>query len=46
MAKIQRLPDSVALKYSELMQQCIQPVPDGANISFKSKESGGISVLV
>lgn len=41
MAKIQRLPDSVALQYSELMQQCIHPAPDGANISFKSKKVSG-----
>ena len=24
-------------QYSELMQNCIHPVPDGSNISFKSK---------
>lgn len=41
MAKIQRLPDTVALQYSELMQQCIHPAPDGANISFKSKKVAG-----
>ncbi|MEE9493181.1 MAG: GSU2403 family nucleotidyltransferase fold protein [Gammaproteobacteria bacterium] len=38
MVEIQRLPDSVALQYSELMQQCVMPAPDGANISFKSKK--------
>lgn len=41
MAEIQRLPDTVTLQYSELMQQCIQPAPDGANISFKSKRVAG-----
>jgi len=38
MAEIQQLPDTVALQYSELMQQCVHPAPDGANISFKSKK--------
>ncbi|MEE9345519.1 MAG: GSU2403 family nucleotidyltransferase fold protein [Methylococcales bacterium] len=37
MSKIAKLPDIVALQYSELMQQCIHPAPDGANLSFKSK---------
>lgn len=41
MAEIQRLPDTVALQHSELMQQCIHPAPDGANISFKSKKVAG-----
>lgn len=41
MAKIQRLPDTVLLQYSELMQQCVHPAPDGANISFKSKMVAG-----
>jgi len=41
MAEIQRLPDSVRLQYTELMQQCIHPAPDGANISFKSKLVAG-----
>ena len=41
MAEIRLLPDNVALQYSELMQQCIQPAPDGANLSFKSKTIGG-----
>jgi len=34
------LPDSVAVQYSELMQQCVHPAPDGSNISFKSKKIG------
>ena len=41
MAEIQRLPDTLALQYSELMQQCIHPAPDGSNISFKSKQISG-----
>jgi len=41
MAEIRKLPDNVALQYSELMQQCIHPAPDGANLSFKSKTIGG-----
>lgn len=41
MAEIQRLPDTVTLQYSELMQQCVHPAPDGANLSFKSKKVGG-----
>ncbi|GMR05599.1 MAG: GSU2403 family nucleotidyltransferase fold protein [Gammaproteobacteria bacterium] len=41
MANIQRLPDIVTLQYSELMQQCIHPAPDGANVSFKSKKVAG-----
>jgi len=38
MTKIQILPDAVTVQYSELMQQCIHPTPDGSNISFKSKK--------
>ncbi len=38
MENIQRLPDIVTLQYSELMQQCVHPAPDGANVSFKSKK--------
>lgn len=41
MTRIQRLPDTVLLQYSELMQQCVHPAPDGANISFKSKMVAG-----
>jgi hypothetical protein len=41
MSEIRKLPDNVALQYSELMQQCIHPAPDGANLSFKSKMIGG-----
>lgn len=41
MMNIQRLPDIVTMQYSELMQQCVLPTPDGSNISFKSKKVGG-----
>ncbi len=41
MAEIRRIADIVRLQYTELMQQCVQPAPDGANISFKSKMVGG-----
>ncbi|HED16465.1 MAG TPA: hypothetical protein ENI64_06625 [Gammaproteobacteria bacterium] len=41
MGEMRKLPDNVALQYSELMQQCIHPAPDGANLSFKSKTIGG-----
>jgi len=41
MTEILSLPDTVQLQYSELMQQCVHPAPDGANISFKSKMISG-----
>lgn len=41
MAEIRRLPDTLTLQYSELMQQCVHPAPDGSNISFKSKQVSG-----
>lgn len=34
------LPISVAAQYSELLQQCVRPAPDGSNISFKRKKIG------
>ena len=37
MTEITRIPDNLLVQYSELMQNCIHPVPDGSNISFKSK---------
>ena len=37
MIEIQPLPNSVTVQYSELMQNCIQPLSDGSNLSFKSK---------
>jgi len=35
--KTKPLPNSVTVQYSELMQNCIHPLSDGSNISFKSK---------
>ena len=31
------LPNSLSVQYSELMQNCVQPISDGSNLSFKSK---------
>ncbi len=39
--EIKPLPNSLAVQYSELMQNCIQPLSDGSNISFKSKTING-----
>lgn len=41
MIEIERLPNSVTVQYSELMQNCIHPLSDGSNISFKSKTVSG-----
>lgn len=38
MKNTQRLPNSLSVQYSELMQNCVQPISDGSNLSFKSKE--------
>ena len=38
MDDIQRLPNSLSVQYSELMQNCVQPISDGSNLSFKSKD--------
>ena len=38
MTDVQRLPNSLLVQYSELMQNCVQPVSDGSNLSFKSKK--------
>ena len=35
--KIKTLPNSLTVQYSELMQNCIHPLSDGSNLSFKSK---------
>ena len=35
---IKRLPNSLLVQYSELMQNCVHPVSDGSNLSFKSKK--------
>ncbi len=37
MSEIQQLPNSMTVQYSELMQNCVQPLSDGSNLSFKSK---------
>jgi hypothetical protein len=37
MTEITRVPDNLLVQYSELMQNCIHPLSDGSNISFKSK---------
>ena len=41
MPTIERLPNSLTAQYSELMQNCIQPLSDGSNISFKAKTVNG-----
>ena len=33
----ERLPDSLAAQYSELLRHAVRPTPDGSNLSFKSK---------
>lgn len=38
---IENLPNSLMVQYSELMQNCVQPVSDGSNLSFKSKKING-----
>ena len=35
---IETLPNSSMVQYSELMQNCVQPVSDGSNLSFKYKD--------
>ena len=41
MMEIKRLPNSLTVQYSELMQNCIHPLSDGSNISFKWKLING-----
>lgn len=41
MKESETLPGSVTVLYSELLQNCIHPLSDGANVSFKSKTIGG-----
>jgi hypothetical protein len=41
MMEIKHLPNSLTLQYSELLQNCIHPLSDGSNISFKSKLING-----
>lgn len=38
MREIEYLPNSLSVQYSELMQNCIRPISDGSNLSFKSKK--------
>ena len=37
MEKIEYLPNSLSVQYSELMQNCVHPISDGSNLSFKQK---------
>jgi len=41
MNKIQHLPSSLSVQYSELLQNCVHPISDGSNLSFKSKTIRG-----
>lgn len=38
---IETLPNSLMAQYSELMQNCVQPISDGSNLSFKYKDING-----
>ena len=38
MNDIKYLPNSLSVQYSELMQNCVQPISDGSNLSFKYKQ--------
>ena len=38
MDDIKYLPNSLSVQYSELMQNCVQPISDGSNVSFKYKQ--------
>lgn len=37
MDEIQHLPTSLSVQFSELLQNCLHPISDGSNLSFKSK---------
>lgn len=41
MKEIQRLPSSLPVLYCELLQNCVHPISDGSNLSFKSKTING-----
>ena len=41
MRAINYLPNSLSVQYSELMQNCVQPISDGSNLSFKYKTING-----
>ena len=38
MKDIKYLPNSLSVQYSELMQNCVRPISDGSNLSFKYKD--------
>ena len=38
MNEMRYLPNSLSVQYSELMQNCVQPISDGSNVSFKYKQ--------
>ena len=38
MDEVHLLPNSLSVQYSELMQNCVLPISDGSNLSFKSKQ--------
>jgi hypothetical protein len=38
MESIKYLPNSLSVQYSELLQNCVQPISDGSNLSFKYKK--------
>lgn len=38
---LEKIPNSVLVQYSELMQNCVQPISDGSNLSFKYKDING-----
>ncbi len=37
MKEVKYLPNSLSVQYSELMQNCVHPLSDGSNLSFKYK---------
>jgi hypothetical protein len=41
MKELSYLPNSLSVQYSELMQNCVQPISDGSNLSFKYKTING-----
>ena len=41
MNAIEHLPNSLLVQFSELMQNCVRPISDGSNLSFKNKEIKG-----
>ncbi len=41
MDEIHHLPASLTVQYSELLQNCVHPISDGSNISFKHKTIRG-----